>query len=122
MAECSIFIFLPMILSAVYALFQQNRKHFYLFFILGYNGGILSHLTLMVYFTLFLALFLFIYRRQVFTKKFIVPFLLAPLAVLGLTSFFWIRLLILQFNGNYVVFSSSEMAKRIVKSGILWII
>ena len=118
LAECSIFIFLLMILSAVYALFQQNRKHFYLFFILGYSGGIFSHLTLMVYFTIFLAIFLLIYHRQVFTKKFIVPFLLASLAVLALTSFFWSRLLILQFSGDYVVFSSSEMAKRIAKSGL----
>lgn len=118
LAECAVFVFLPMILSGVYALLQQDKKHFYPLFILGYTGGILSHLTLMIYFTLFLAVFLFVYRRQVFKKTFMIPFCVATFLVLMLTSFFWVRLLILRISGSYVVFSASEMAKRIAKSGL----
>ncbi len=119
LAECAVFVFLPMIISSIHGLFYQDKKHFYLFFILGYSCGILSHLTMMIYFTIFLSIFLLISYRQVFKKKFIIPFSIASGLVLLITSFFWIGLLTQKLGSEYAVFYPSIMAKRIATSG-LW--
>lgn len=50
LGESLLFIFLPMILNGLSYLFEDKKK-FYFLFCLGYIGGMLSHLTLMVYFT-----------------------------------------------------------------------
>ena len=118
LAECFIYSFLPMILSSVYELLEGNVKKFYPLFIVGYVGGVLSHFTLMIYFTLLLLVFLLVSRKQVFQKKFLVPFFLASISVLGIVSFFLSSLIESRLLVDYVVFESGEMTKRIFKTAL----
>lgn len=118
LAECFIYPFLPMILSAIYELLEGNVKKFYPLFVIGYVGGILSHFTLMIYFTLLLLIFLLVSRKEVFQKKFLVPFLLSSISVLGIFSFFLSSLIENRLLVDYVVFESGEMTKRISKTAL----
>ena len=50
--ESILFAFLPLIINGLYELFKnKNNKKFYILFISGYILSMLSHLTMMVYFT-----------------------------------------------------------------------
>ena len=55
-AESILFIFLPLVILGVKELLEGNKKWFYPCFIIGYVGGILSHFTMMIYVTIFLAI------------------------------------------------------------------
>lgn len=118
LAECFIFIFLPMIFSGVLELLDGNKSKFYLLFILGYVGGIYSHLTLMIYFTLLLFIFLLLSRKKVFKKEFIIPFIYGSFLVLGICSFFLGNVIQNHMLGNYVVFEPGEMTKRVSKTAL----
>jgi len=118
LAECFLYPFLPIILLAVYELLDGNTKRFYPLFVTGYVGGILSHLTLMVYFTTFLSIFLFISRKKVFQKQFLIPFGIACISVFGITLFFLLPLIENRLLIDYVVFEPGEMTKRIVSTAL----
>ena len=118
LAECFLYSFLPMILLAVYELLEGNVKKFYPLFVIGYVGGILAHFTLMIYFTLLLAIFLLFSRKKVLGKKFLLPFLIASISVLGIVSFFLLPLFENRYLIDYVVFEPGEMTKRIVKTAL----
>lgn len=117
-AECFVFIFLPMIFSGVLELLNGNKNKFYLLFVLGYVGGIYSHLTLMVYFTLLLIAFLLFSRKQIFKKENLISFIYASLLILGISSMFLGNIIENHFMGNYVVFEPGEMTKRVSKTAL----
>lgn len=110
LAEMFVFIFLPMIISGVISLFQGDKKKFFPLFVIGYVGGILSHFTIMIFFTIFLAIFLLVYYKEVFQKKFLIPFCLASLAVLGICLFFFIPMFEYKIRGGIVVFLEGVMS------------
>lgn len=112
-AETFLFPFLPLILLGVYNLLEGNKKAFYPQFIIGYVGGILSHFTMMLYFTFFLAIFLLIYHKKVFKKDFLLPFILATILTILITGFFLESMLIHKLFGNYVAFQEGAMAGKI---------
>lgn len=62
-------LFIPLILISLIYLKEHNYKRFYLFFIIGYLGMLNSHLMMSMYFTLFLILYIFIYRKEIFNKE-----------------------------------------------------
>lgn len=109
LSETFIFIFLPMVISALYELAHDNRKAFYPLFIIGYVGGMLSHLNLMVYFTVIIIGFLLFKWR--FTIKNIKPFIISSIIILALTSPFLIGLLQQKMLGNYRVFADGVMVE-----------
>lgn len=118
LAECFIFIFLPMIFSGVLELLRGNKAKFYLLFVVGYVGGIYSHLTLMLYFTVLLLIFLLCSGKKVLKKEVMIPFIFATLLVLGITSMFLVNVIQNHTVGNYVVFEPGEMTKRISKTAL----
>ncbi len=118
LAECFLYLFLPMIFLGVYELLEGNIKKFYPLFVIGYVGGILSHLTLMVYFTILLSIFLLFSRKKVFKKEFLIPFGIASISVFGMVSFFLLPLLENRLLVDYVVFEPGEMTKRIAKTAL----
>ena len=118
LAECFLYPFLPLILLAVCELLEGNSKKFYPMFVFGYVGGILSHLTLMIYFTLFLVIFLLIFPKKVFKKEFLIPFFLACISIFFIVSFFLLGMLENRFFADYVVFEPKAMTKRIAKTGL----
>jgi len=115
-AESCVFIFIPLILSGVLSLLEKDTKHFYPLFIVGYIGAFLSHFTVMLYFTVLLAIFLLIYRKQTLTKEFLKPFLLATLAVVLVISPYLENMISHKIVGNYVVFQEGEMVKEHMKT------
>ena len=119
LAECFLFIFLPIILNGLTYLFEDKRK-FLLLFVLGYVGGMLSHLTLMVYFTVLLIPFFIIYRKKVFKKETIITLIEAAVLILGIMSPVIVNMFQNKLEGNFEVFVPGVMAQGIQHSG-LWL-
>src|SRR5574344_2615657 len=89
----------------------------------GYIGGMLSHLTLMVYFTVLLMPFFIINFQKIFNKNNLhTLFILgvAALIILGVTSPVIFNLLQNSSSGYYRVFVPGVMAQGIEHSG-LWL-
>lgn len=110
LAELFVFPFLPMILSGVVSLLDGDRKKFFLLFVIGYVGGILSHFTLMIYFTIFLAIFLLVYSKKVFQKDFLKPFIIATFVVIGSCAFFLFPMIEYKIHGGIAVFLEGVMS------------
>ncbi len=110
LGESFIFVFLPLIVLGIKNLFDGNTKKFYLYFIIGYVGGILSHFTLMIYVTLILAVAFLFESKKVFKKEFLKPFILATLVILGLCAFYFEPMMEHRFFGNYMVYKKWVMS------------
>jgi len=113
LAESFLFIFIPLILLGLIYLLEGDIKRFYPFFVIGYVGGMLSHLTLMVYGTVLFGIFLLIYWKQFFTKERFIPFIKACFIILLCTLFFLVPLIVHKINGSYAVFQDGYMARDI---------
>lgn len=108
--EALLFVFLPIIISGLYELYKNNNiKKFYILFITGYVGGMLSHLTMMVYFTFIILLIMLLNLKK--TIKNIKPLLVSSFFILTITSFFLIPLLEQKIFGNYRVFMDGVMVE-----------
>jgi len=115
--ESLLFAFLPLILSGLYELFEnKNNKKFYILFITGYVFGMLSHLTMMVYFTVIILIFLIAKYKE--TLKNIKPFIISSIIILAITSFFWMPLLEQKLLGNYRVFQDGVMVEGTWGNGL----
>lgn len=107
--ESLLFIFIPLIFLGLYELFNDNKKRFYLFFVIGYVGGILSHLTMMTYLTALILIFLiFKYKESI---KYIKQFIIATIFILAITSPFLVCLLEQRLLGDYNVFKEGVMVQ-----------
>lgn len=118
-AEALLFVFLPLIITAVKELLEGNKKLFYPLFIIGYVGGILSHFTMMIYFTLILGACMLFFYKKVFRKEFLIPFIKASILVLLLTLFFFEPLFEHKLFGNYRVYQKWVMSLGIQHTA-LW--
>ena len=78
--ESFIFVFMPMVLIGLINLLNDNKKEFYIYFIVGYLGMINSHLVLSVYFT-FLVLVFMLFNIKKYIKN-IKPLLLGSIILL----------------------------------------
>lgn len=107
--EALLFVFLPMIISGLYDLYKNKNKSFYILFTIGYIGGMLSHLTLMVYFTVLILVLMIINFKE--TIKRIKPLIISSLFILMITSPFLIPLLEQNILGNYRVFQNGVMVQ-----------
>ena len=117
LGECFVYVFLPIVILSLTYLFEDKDK-FYLYFIIGYVGGMLSHLTLMVYFTVLLIPFFVIYRKKVFTKEIIKRLIVASILLLLIMSPTIVHLFQNKLLGNYRVFVPGVMAQGIWHSGL----
>lgn len=118
LAESLIFPFLPLILKGIFSLLHHKKKEFYLFFVLGYVGGITAHFTMMMYATIFLGIFLLIYAKEVFKKDFIKPFLIGCIFVIGLTFFYLEGMVEFKLFGNISVFLPNLMSQGVYNTTI----
>lgn len=109
-AELFVFPFLPMILSGVVSLLDSEPQKFYPLFVIGYVGGILSHFTLMIYFTIFLAIFLLVYYKKVFRREFLNHFIIATISVLLICLFFLVPMVEYKIRGGIAVFLEGVMS------------
>ncbi len=113
LGESFLFIFVPMILSSLLVLLQENKKLFYFLFVVGYVGGILSHFTVMIFVTIFMALFLLIYHKKVFQKEFLKPFFLSCLFVIGISLFYLLPMIEYKWKGGIAVFLPNLMSSGV---------
>ena len=113
LAESFLFIFIPLILLGLIYLLEGNIKKFYPLFVIGYVGGMLSHLTMMVYGTVLFGMFLLIYSKTFFKKDKFIPFIKACFVILFCTLFFLTPLVIHKLFGDYAVFQDGYMARNI---------
>lgn len=74
-------IFIPIILLGIYYLFKDEKNKFYITFILGYTGLILSHYIIAMYFSIFVIIILLFYIDKIFKEKRYIKILIATLAV-----------------------------------------
>ncbi len=116
--ETLVFIVTPMILNGIYSLFYNEGKNFYPLFVCGYALGILSHATMMMYFTFLIGIFLILNIKKVFTKKIFFKLLNASLLALGITSFFWVGMLEQSIFGDYRVFQEGVMVEGTQGNGL----
>ena len=116
LGESLVFIFLPLVLLGLYELFNDNIKKFYPLFIIGYVGGMLSHLIMMCYLTVIILVFL-IFKYKT-TLKYLKQFVIASLFILAITSPFWVGLLQQRLLGNYNVFVDGVMVQGTWGNGL----
>ncbi len=116
LAENYLFVFLPMILSGIYELFKGDKRKFYLLFTIGYIGGVLSHLTMMIYFTIFVLIFLAMRFKD--TIKNIKYFIVASVFILLIISPFVVPMIENKVLGEYRVFQDSVMVQGTWGNGI----
>lgn len=116
--ENMLFIFLPLIINGLTELFDHHHKFIYLF-VLGYVGGILTHFTLMLYFTVLLIPFFIINYKKVFKKETILMLFFAAFLILAITSPSLVNMFQNKLMGNYRVFYPGVMAQGIQHSGLL---
>lgn len=110
MAESFIFMFMPMVILGLYELFEGNKKSFYIWFIIGYIGMINSHLVMSLYFTMFVCIYLLIYRKKVFTASTFKSLAFSSVIILLLTLPFTVPLIEHKLMGEYYVFEGTTMA------------
>ncbi len=109
LGECLLFIFLPLIILSIYHLYQNNFKKFYPLFVIGYVGGILSHLNLMFYVTIFILLFMLLNIKK--TIKHLKPLIIGSIFILLIASPFLSTLIQHKLFGNYAVFIDGVMVQ-----------
>lgn len=108
-AEMAIFLFIPIIMLAIYYLFHDEHKKFSIYFIIGYVGMINSHLVLTVYFSIFLLILFLLNIKKIWKKEKILYLIGSSIIVLLITSPFWVPLLEHKLKGEYVVFQDNAM-------------
>ena len=81
-AEIGIFLFVPIVMIGINYIINKDYRRFFIYFVIGYSGMICSHLTMTIYFTIFLVVILLINIRQLLNKKAILSFILATLVVI----------------------------------------
>lgn len=116
LGESLIFVFIPLVFLGLYELFNNNTKRFYPLFIVGYVGGMLSHLTMMTYLTVLILIFL-IFKYKT-TLKYIKQFLLASVFILAIISPFIVGLLQQRILGDYNVFVDGVMVQGTWGNGL----
>lgn len=109
--EVFTFLFIPIILLSLFELISKNRhnKKFFFLFVIGYTGLLYSHLSIALYFTLFLIPFIIIYRQQLFKKTTMLRILKAITTVTLLVLPMLIPIIEHKILGNYLVFKENYL-------------
>lgn len=110
--EVFTFLFIPMILLSLLELVEKkrNNKKFYFLFIIGYTGLLYSHLSIALYFTVFLIPFVLIYRKELFQKETIITAIKGIITVTMLVLPMLIPILEHKLFGNYLVFKENYLS------------
>ena len=114
--ENFLFVFLPLIFLGLYELLNNNYKKFYIYFIIGYVGGIFSHLIIMCYLTIIILILLLVNYKKFL--KYLKQLLIAIFLILCLSSPFWICLLQQKLLGNYNLFVVDAMVQGTWGNGL----
>lgn len=111
--ENFVLLFFPILLLSLFKLIDNKKKAFYILFILGYVGLILSHLVMTLYATMMLIPFAIIYRKEIFIKENIKRIVIAVLTVSILVLPDIILFLQHQLTDLYIVSQEGSMTSFI---------
>lgn len=112
-------IFIPIILLGIYYLFKDEKKKFYIAFVLGYAGLIFSHYIIAMYFSIFVFIILLCLVDKLFKEKRIVRLIIGTIAVaiLVLPN---IIIFLEHYNLDYLVYKENYVTNfALVKANIL---
>ena len=110
LAEVYVFVFIPLVIRAMYELLQNNHRKFSIYFIIGFTGLIFSHLIVSVYFAILCIVFLLVNVKHILNKKAIKTLIISSITIISITSIYTFPMLEQKFSANYVVFSEGAMA------------
>lgn len=105
--EIFLMLAIPLIVWGIYELlYRQNPRAFLPLFICGYILAIFSHMTMTVYLTLFIGIWLLVDYKRTFKKKNLLYFGIAAAVVLLITASYYLPMLV-----NYGVTATDTMSK-----------
>ncbi|MCI8620983.1 MAG: YfhO family protein [Clostridia bacterium] len=109
-------IFIPIVLLSLYYLFKDEKKKFYIAFIIGYAGLIFSHYIIAMYFSIFVFIILLIYIDKLFKEKRVLRLILGTLAVIiiVLPS---IVIFLEHYNLDYLVYKDNYVTNLALVEG-----
>ena len=107
-AELASFVFLPIVFSGLYDLFEKQSKDSYLLAI-GMSGLILTHNVITMYTTIFCFVYALIHIKKLLNKEIIKKIAINVLITILVTSFYWIPLIEHSLATNYEVFQTGRM-------------
>lgn len=113
MAECALFMFMPLVLIGLYYLFHEEYKKFLPYFVIGCVGMIHSHLMMTLFFVGFCILG-FLPSIKLFLKKKKIFFLALSIVITTLISLpFLLPMLENKAHTDYKVFEDGFMSNAI---------
>lgn len=113
--ETFIFIFMPIILIGLISLLKQDRKNFYIYFIIGYVGMVNSHLVCSIFFTIALILFILVNIKKVIKKENIKELVLASIIIMIIICPSIIMMIEHKALNMYIVFDNKLMGTTLYK-------
>lgn len=116
--ELLIFIFVPLIANSIYDLLILNGKRFYILFITGFVGMILSHANMTLYLAVLLGGFLVLNLKSTLKKENLTKLATGTVLTLLLTAFFWIPMVEVKIVGDYRVFEEGVMVQGTTGNGL----
>lgn len=94
-SEMFLMLALPLIFWGAYELLKRkNIRAFFLLFTLGYALAFMTHLTMAVYSTLFVFIYLMCYIKDIFKNKLYIPLIIACVMAVLMSAIYWLPMLV----------------------------
>lgn len=94
-SEMFLILAIPLIMWGLYFLVHtKDLRKFFLPFTIGYSLAIMTHLTVTVFFTVLVLIYLLIYIKDIFKFKLYIPLIISALCVLLITATYYIPMFI----------------------------
>lgn len=94
-SEMFLILAVPLIMWGIYELIiNKNIRKFFIPFVLGYSIAIMTHLTMTVFLTAVILIFILIYIKEIFRYKLYIPLIIATICVLLISSVYYVPMLI----------------------------
>ena len=109
LAELLTFVFVPIVCLSIYELANNENKKFYILFVFGYTGMILSHFIITIYLTIFIVIILTINYKKFFKLEKIKILSFASIITLLIVSPYLLNIIEHKLVSNYVFFNENLM-------------
>lgn len=107
--EVFTFLFIPLVILGLLYLIENNKKKFYLFFIIGCIGLLYSHLVITLYFALLMIPFVIIYHKKFLEKENLKDFLIAISIIIIISLPALLPMLEHRLSTEYMVYQKNYM-------------
>lgn len=108
--EIFTFLFIPMVFYGLHLLLDKNDKNkFYIYFVIGFSGLLLSHLITTFFVIIATLIYLFIEYKKVLNKKVFITLVKSSIVIIGITAIYWIPFIQHYILGNYRIFNDTGL-------------